>query len=45
MYYVNYNIPFADAHSVVLMEGITLEEMVSFDRELDRILAMRRVEP
>jgi len=44
-YYVDYNISFADAYHAVLMEGLELEEMVSFDREFDRLPTIRRVEP
>ena len=44
-YYVDTNISFADAYHAVLMEGLKLKEIVSFDREFDRIPTVRRVEP
>lgn len=43
--YVNLNIAFADAYHVALMESLNLEEIVSFDTELDRAKEIRRVEP
>lgn len=43
--YVELNIPFADAyHSVLAMER-TPAEIVSFDRDFDRIVGLRRIEP
>ncbi len=44
-YYVEANISFVDAYHAVLMEGLKLKEIVSFDREFDRIPTIRRVEP
>ncbi len=44
-YYVDSNISFADAYHAVLMEGLKLKEIVSFDREFDRIPTVQRVEP
>jgi uncharacterized protein len=44
-YYVDANISFADAYHTVLMEGLKLREVVSFDREFDRISTIRRIEP
>ena len=44
-YYVDSNISFADAFHAVMMEGLKLKEIVSFDREFDRIPTVRRVEP
>ena len=44
-YYVDDNISFADAFHAVLMEGHHLSEIVSFDREFDRIRTIRRIEP
>lgn len=43
--YVNYNLPFADAYHAVLMERFKLEEIITFDREFDRIPGLRRKEP
>jgi len=43
--YIELNLPFADAHHAALMEHLQLEEIVSFDREFDRIPGIRRVEP
>ncbi|HEX3036581.1 MAG TPA: PIN domain-containing protein [Thermodesulfobacteriota bacterium] len=43
--YVDLNIPFADAYHAVLMEGLKLKEIVSFDRDFDRIPGIIRAEP
>ncbi len=43
--YVDYNISFADAYHAVLMEQLRLKEIVSFDREFDKLPAIQRVEP
>ena len=43
--YVQLNLPFADAYHAALMRRLGAEEMVSFDREFDRIPGIRRVEP
>lgn len=43
--YVDQNLPFADAYHAAVMEHLKLEEIVSFDREFDRIPGIRRVEP
>jgi predicted nucleic acid-binding protein len=43
--YVDLNISFADAYHVVLMEQQKLEEVVSFDRDFDRVKTVKRVEP
>jgi predicted nucleic acid-binding protein len=43
--YVQLNLPFADAYHAALMRRLGAEEMVSFDREFDRIPDIRRVEP
>jgi predicted nucleic acid-binding protein len=45
IYYVDANISFADAYHAVMMEGLKLKEIVSFDRDFDRIPTIRRVEP
>jgi predicted nucleic acid-binding protein len=44
-YYVTYNLSFADAYHAVLVEALKLPEIVSFDRDYDRIPGLRRVEP
>jgi predicted nucleic acid-binding protein len=44
-YYVDDNISFADAYHAVLMEGLKLTEISSYDREFDRISTIQRVEP
>src|SRR5215210_1071956 len=43
--YVEKNISFADAYHVVMMEKLSLTEVVSFDRDFDRIPTLQRVEP
>jgi predicted nucleic acid-binding protein len=43
--YVDYHISFADAYHAVLMEQLKLTEMVSFDRDFDKLPAIQRVEP
>lgn len=43
--YVDRNIAFADAYHTVLMRALGLEEIVTFDRELDRVPGIKRVEP
>ena len=43
--YVESNISFADAYHVVLMQQLGLSEMVSFDRDFNRIPTLQRVEP
>jgi len=43
--YVDLNLPFADAYHVALMRQLGLEEIVSFDREFDRVPGLRRREP
>ena len=39
------NIPFADAYLAVLMERLNLTEIVSFDRDFDKVAGLERVEP
>ena len=43
--YVDRNLPFADAYHAVLMSGLQLTEIVTFDREFDRLPGLRRIEP
>ena len=44
-YYIDRNIPFADAYHAVLMESLRLTRIVSFDRDFDRIPTVKRVVP
>jgi predicted nucleic acid-binding protein len=43
--YVRLNISFADAYHAVLMQQLKLTEVVSFDREFDRVPGLTRTEP
>ena len=43
--YVDLALPFADAYHVALMESLRLDEIVSFDRDFDRVPGIVRVEP
>lgn len=43
--YIGQNIAFADAYHAVLMRQLGLTEVVSFDREFDRVAGFQRVEP
>ena len=43
--YVDRNLPFADAYHVVQMRRLGLTEIVSFDREYDRVPGIARIEP
>ena len=43
--YVSYNISFADAYHAILIKHLKLNEIVSYDRGLDKIPGIRRVEP
>ncbi len=44
-YYVDQNLPFADAYHVALIERAGIEEVVSFDRHFDRVATVQRIEP
>ena len=44
-YYIEKNISFADAYHAVLTESFGLEQIVSFDRDFNRISSITRVEP
>jgi len=44
-YYIEKNIYFADAYHAVLTESFGLEQIVSFDRDFNRIASITRVEP
>jgi predicted nucleic acid-binding protein len=43
--YVAFNISFPDAYHVVVMKQLKLTEIVSFDREFDRVPGITRIEP
>jgi predicted nucleic acid-binding protein len=43
--FVGLNISFADAYHVVIMEQQKLTEVISFDRDFDRVAGIARVEP
>jgi len=43
--YVDLNLSFIDAHHAVLMEQLKLGEIISFDRGLDRVPSITRLEP
>jgi predicted nucleic acid-binding protein len=44
-YYIEKNISFADAYHAVLVESLRLTQIISFDRDFNRISALTRVEP
>jgi len=44
-WYVRYNLSFVDAYLAVLAQQQGLPELVSFDRNYDRVSGVRRVEP
>ncbi len=43
--YSTLNISFADAYHAVFMEQLKLTEVVSFDRDFDRVAGLKRIEP
>ncbi|HXF64570.1 MAG TPA: PIN domain-containing protein [Caldilineaceae bacterium] len=43
--YVDLDLPFADAYHAALMKHQGLRELVSFDRDFDRIPGINRIEP
>jgi uncharacterized protein len=43
--YIKKNISFVDAYHTVLMETKKIDEVVSFDRDFDRIEDIKRIEP
>lgn len=43
--YIERNLPFADAYHIAVMRAERLDEIVTFDREFDRIPGIRRIEP
>lgn len=42
--YIERNLPFADAYHIAAMRSEGLNEIVTFDREFDRIAGIRRIE-
>jgi len=44
-FYIEQNLPFADAYHLGAMRAEGLNEIVTFDREFDRIAGIRRIEP
>jgi predicted nucleic acid-binding protein len=43
--YVDRNLSFVDAYHAVLMKQLKLSEIVTFDKQFDRVPGIRRVEP
>ena len=43
--YVDHNLPFADAYHAVTAGALKLDDIVSFDRDFDRIPGITRIEP
>ena len=43
--YVDANLPIADAYHTVLMEQLETDQIITFDRDFDRVPGIRRVEP
>jgi uncharacterized protein len=43
--YVDKNLPLVDAYHAVLMADLGLTDIVSFDRDYDRLPGLRRIEP
>ena len=43
--YVEYNVSFGDAYHVALMEQRGVTEIISFDRDFDRVPGITRIEP
>lgn len=44
-YYVDLNISFADAYYAVLAEELKDRQIVSFDKRIDRVNSIKRIEP
>jgi len=44
-YYIDKNISFADAYHAVLIETLRLQQIISFDRDFNRIPTLQRGEP
>jgi predicted nucleic acid-binding protein len=43
--YIERNLPFADAYHIAAMRAVGSNEIVTFDREFDRIPGIQRIEP
>ncbi|MCL5256341.1 MAG: PIN domain-containing protein [Chloroflexi bacterium] len=43
--FVDLNLPFADAYHAVLMKHLRTQEIISFDRDFERINGVHRLEP
>ena len=43
--YLGHNISFPDAYHAVLMEQLQITEVISFDRDFDRVPGIARIEP
>lgn len=43
--YVDLNLPFADAYHVALMRQLGLKEIVTYDKEFDRVPGLTRIDP
>ena len=43
--YVDLNIPFADAYHAALMERLEISQVLSFDKDFDRVPGVGRIEP
>jgi predicted nucleic acid-binding protein len=43
--YVDLNQPFADAYHAAFMERLGIDQVLSFDRDFDRVLGIERLEP
>ena len=44
-FYINLNIPFADAYHILFMEKNKLIQIISFDRDFDKVPGITRIEP
>lgn len=43
--YVEKNLPFADAYHIALMEKLKINQIITYDREFDRVEGISRIEP
>jgi predicted nucleic acid-binding protein len=43
-FYVDLNLPFADAYHVVLMENLKLSKIATFDAHFDRVSGIKRID-
>ncbi|MGH2409738.1 MAG: PIN domain-containing protein [Chloroflexota bacterium] len=44
-YYASLNISFGDAYHAALMQSLHIDEVISFDRDFDRLADITRLEP